>query len=35
MPARDPNDTRLITPLLLMGLIAVCGLLYFAWLGHA
>ncbi len=28
------NDTRLVTPLLLMGLIVVCGLLYFAYLGH-
>src|SRR3954465_12907802 len=35
MPNPDPNDTRLITPLLLMGLIVVCGLLYFAYLGHA
>jgi hypothetical protein len=29
------NDIRLITPLLVMGLIVVCGLLYFAYLGHA
>jgi hypothetical protein len=29
------NDTRLLTPLLLMGLIVVCGLLYFGYLGHA
>jgi hypothetical protein len=35
MSDRDPNDTRLITPLLLMGVIVVCGLLYFAYLGHA
>ena len=35
MPNRDPNDTRLVTPLLLMGLIVVCGLLYYAYIGHA
>jgi hypothetical protein len=35
MPNRDSNDTRLITPLLLMGMIVVCGLLYFTSLGHA
>jgi hypothetical protein len=29
------NDIRLATPLLVMGLIVVCGLLYFAYLGHA
>jgi hypothetical protein len=31
----DENDTRLLTPLLLMGLIVVCALLYFGYLGHA
>jgi hypothetical protein len=35
MPNDDrSNDTRLLTPLLLMGLIVVCGLLYFGYLGH-
>jgi hypothetical protein len=29
------NDMRLMTPLLVMGLIVVCGLLYFGYLGHA
>jgi hypothetical protein len=29
------NDTRLLTPLLLMGLVVVCSLLYFGYLGHA
>jgi len=29
------NDTRLLTPLMLMSLIVVCGLLYFGYLGHA
>lgn len=29
------NDMRLITPLLVMGLIVVCGLLYYGYLGHA
>ena len=29
------NDIRLATPLLVMGLIVVCSLLYFAYLGHA
>ena len=34
MPNEDrSNDTRLITPLLLMGLIVVCSLLYFGYLG--
>ena len=28
------NDTRLVTPILLMGLIIVCGLLYYGYLGH-
>ena len=28
------NDMRLLTPLLLMGLIVVCSLLYFGYLGH-
>jgi Tfp pilus assembly protein PilO len=27
------NDARLITPLLIMALIVVCGFLYFAFLG--
>jgi hypothetical protein len=36
MPNQDRfNDSRLITPLLLMGLIVVCSLLYFGYLGHA
>jgi hypothetical protein len=29
------NDTRLLTPLLLMALIVVCSLLYFGYVGHA
>jgi hypothetical protein len=29
------NDMRLITPLLVMGLIIVVGLLYYGYLGHA
>ncbi len=37
MPQDDDreNDTRLMTPLLMMGLIVICGLLYFGYLGHA
>jgi hypothetical protein len=36
MPDEDrTNDTRLLTPLLLMGLIVVCVLPYFGYLGHA
>jgi hypothetical protein len=29
----DPNDTRLMTPLLLMALAIACGLLYFSLAG--
>ena len=29
------NDVRLVTPIILMGLIIVCGLLYFQLVGHA
>jgi len=36
VPNQDrTNDTRLLTPLLLMALIVVCELLYFGYLGHA
>lgn len=28
------NDTKLLTPLLLMGLIIVCGLLFYSLTGH-
>ncbi len=28
------NDTKLLTPLLLMGLIIVCGFLFYAVTGH-
>jgi hypothetical protein len=28
------NDTRLLTPLLLMALLIVCGFLYFAYTGQ-
>jgi hypothetical protein len=31
---RDPNDTRLLTPLIVMGLIAAGGMLYFAYRGE-
>jgi hypothetical protein len=37
MAYSDPNDrlndTRLMTPLLIMALIVACGFLYFAFLG--
>jgi hypothetical protein len=36
--APDPyrsNDTKLLTPVLVMGLIIVLGFLYFAYVGHA
>jgi len=29
------NDTRLLTPLLLMGLVVVCGFLFYALTGHS
>jgi hypothetical protein len=33
--ARDrTNDMKLLTPLLFMALVIVCGLLYFAYTGH-
>ena len=32
-PEEAANDTRLLTPLILMGLIVVCGLLFFAYHG--
>ena len=32
-PDEAANDTRLITPLVLMGLIITCGLLFFAYSG--
>jgi hypothetical protein len=28
------NDTKLLTPLLLMGLLIVCGLLFYSLTGH-
>jgi hypothetical protein len=32
-PGRS-NDTKLLTPLLLMGLIVVCGFLFYSLTGH-
>ena len=29
------NDTRLLTPLLLMALLIVCGFLFYTFVGHA
>jgi hypothetical protein len=35
-PDRDrTNDMRFLTPLLLMAVIVVCGILIFAYAGHA
>jgi len=31
----SPNDTKLLTPLLMMGLIIVCGFIFYAYFGHA
>ena len=31
----DPNDTKALTPLLIMGIIVVCGLIFYAYFGHA
>ena len=31
---RDPNDTKLLTPLLVMGIIIVCGFIFYALVGH-
>ena len=32
---RNPNDMKLLTPLLVMGLIIVCGFIFYAYFGHA
>ncbi len=31
---RNPNDMKLLTPLLVMGLIIVCGFIFYAYFGH-
>jgi hypothetical protein len=30
----NPNDMKLLTPLLVMGLIIICGFIFYAYLGH-
>jgi len=32
---RNPNDTKLLTPLLVMALIIACGFIFYAYFGHA